>query len=194
MKIWFVLYLLGKAAFVVGPLPYGIGHCWAKGKEIIDQINQDNLKFEHLAWEYSCLEMNRSGLALARPSKKSKAPLIFLLTGPRNPSILSTDSWENRDSKFWKGWVRYPLRASRRKKLRDLLGFVTMIMVGLFGMVVFIIWMDSISCDNQLKGLNAIGYYKVLGGCFVQANDSRFVPLDKYLGMENIILKRKESE
>ena len=66
-----------------------------------------------------------------------------------------------------------------------------MIMVGLFGMVVFIIWMDSISCDNQLKGLNAIGYYKVLGGCFVQANDSRFVPLDKYLGMEYISIKEK---
>ena len=41
MKIWFVLYLLGKVAFVVGPLPYGIGHCWAMGKQIIDEINHE---------------------------------------------------------------------------------------------------------------------------------------------------------
>ena len=85
MKIWFVLYLLGKAAFVVGPLPYGIGHCWAKGKEIIDQINQDNLKFEHLAWEYSCLEMNRSRPRVGETIEEIEGPSHFPIDRPSKP-------------------------------------------------------------------------------------------------------------
>ena len=57
MRVWFILYLLGKAAVILGPLPYGVGHCWASGKQMIEEINHDP-KYEHLAWEYSCIETN----------------------------------------------------------------------------------------------------------------------------------------
>ena len=76
MKIWFVLYLLGKAAVVVGPLPYGVGHCWAKGREFMNQISHDDPRLEHLAWEYACLETNgpRPRPGDIEPSDNEKMP------------------------------------------------------------------------------------------------------------------------
>ena len=83
MKIWFVLYLLGKAAVVVGPLPYGVGHCWAMGKQIIDEINHEP-KYEHLAWEYSCIETKRRP-RLNQTVDEIEGPPHFPLDRPSKP-------------------------------------------------------------------------------------------------------------
>jgi hypothetical protein len=50
MKVWFVLYLMGQVATVTGPLPYGVGHCWAKSQMILDQLS--------VIWDGACIETN----------------------------------------------------------------------------------------------------------------------------------------
>jgi len=56
LKVWFVAFLLGKSAVVVGPLPYGVGECWTRGGQLIEKMRQQN---PSISWTYGCFEMKR---------------------------------------------------------------------------------------------------------------------------------------
>jgi len=96
VKVFFILYLLGKSAFVSGPLHYGVGECWARGNLIMEEINEQ-AKGKSFAWDYSCLEM-KVRPKLNRFQEEIEGPLQEPLDKPSKGRKLGTGSWENRGS------------------------------------------------------------------------------------------------
>jgi len=44
MQVWLVVYILGKVAVSIGPLPYGLDECASRKQEIVSEISDGFLK------------------------------------------------------------------------------------------------------------------------------------------------------